>query len=139
MLQKHRPYNPRREYSTVKSCNKSTDRTIIQPNILQNSHATTGQTHNYTAEYFTIKPCYRVYNLHLNISSYSHLQIQRPFNLRPNILQLNHSTYPIIKHKTIIKLYLENRRHICAENLDKISIFVEILTRKIFPKNDRLT
>lgn len=44
----------------------------------------------------------------------------------------------IIKYKIIIKFYLKNRRYICVENLDRILIFVEILMRKIFLKNDRL-
>lgn len=123
MLQKHRPYNLRPEYFTVKPCYNRTDsqlysRIFYNKAMLQSIQSTSKyfivqsftntKTLQSTPKYFTVKPFYK-------------------------------SADPIIKHKTIIKLYLENRRHICAENLDKISIFVEILTRKIFPKNGRLT
>lgn len=123
MQQKHRPYSYTTEYFTEQPCYNRTDSQLYSRIFYNKAMLQSIQS---TSKYFIVQSFTNTKTLQ---------STPKCFTVKP----FYKSADPIIKHKTIIKLYLENRRHICAENLDKISIFVEILTRKIFPKNDRLT
>lgn len=123
MQQKHKPYNYTTEYFTKQPCYNMTDSQLYSRIFYNKAMLQSIQS---TSKYFIVQSFTNTKTLQ---------STPKYFTVKP----FYKNAYPIIKHKTIIKLYLENRRHICAENLDKISIFVEILTRKIFPKNDRLT
>lgn len=123
MQQKHIPYSYTTEYFTEQPCYNRTDSQLYSRIFYNKAMLQSIQS---TSKYFIVQSFTNTKTLQ---------STPKCFTVKP----FYKSADPIIKHKTIIKLYLENRRHICAENLDKISIFVEILTRKIFPKNDRLT
>lgn len=123
MQQKHRPYSYTTEYFTEQPCYNRTDSQLYSRIFYNKAMLQSIQS---TSKYFIVQSFTNTKTLQ---------STPKCFTVKP----FYKSADPIIKHKTIIKLYLENRRHICAENLDRISIFVEILTRKIFPKNDRLT
>lgn len=123
MQQKHRPYSYTTEYFTEQPCYNRTDSQLYSRIFYNKAMLQSIQS---TFKYFIVQSFTNTKTLQ---------STPKCFTVKP----FYKSADPIIKHKTIIKLYLENRRYICAENLDKISIFVEILTRKKFPKNDRLT
>lgn len=123
MQQKHRPYSYTTEYFTEQPCYNRTDSQLYSRIFYNKAMLQSIQS---TSKYFIVQSFTNTKTLQSTPKCFT-------------VKLFYKSADPIIKHKTIIKLYLENRRHICAENLDKISIFVEILTRKIFPKNDRLT
>lgn len=123
MQQKHRPYNYTTEYFTEQPCYNRTDSQLYSRIFYNKAMLQSIQS---TSKYFIVQSFTNTKTLQ---------STPKYFTVKP----FYKSADPIIKHKIIIKLYLKNRRHICAENLDRISILVEILTRKIFPKNDRLT
>lgn len=103
MQQKHRPYNYTTEYFTEQPCYNRTDSQLYSRIFYNKAMLQSIQS---TSKYFIVQSFTNTKTLQ---------STPKYFTVKP----FYKSADPIIKHKTIIKLYLENRRHICAENLDK--------------------